>query len=114
VKKSEVFAGERMYQEEIQKALKGEKFFIFGLSGEKEYLPPINEKEFKYYLGVYKKIKHFGLPHGKGWIFEQSWYLDFYIEFHEAYKETLDAIKYDAIERENRKLKADKGKKCQR
>ena len=113
-RKSQILAGDRMYQEEIKKALAGEKYFIFGLKGEKQYLEPVTNEEFRYYHGVYKRMKYFGLPHEGGWYHQQSWYLDFYIEFHEAYEDTLEAIKHEAIEREHRKLKSQKGKSCQR
>ena len=79
-------------QREIKKAISGQSFFYNDEDGQKVLCEAITNQEMKYYLDIWSNFHHFGLPHGKGWIAERQWLLNFIKIFEKVFKEVQDFV----------------------
>lgn len=63
---------------DIRKALDGKEFMYFDPTGGKgKTVSGMNEADRNSYYVIFDRFKKFGLPHGKGWIHELPWVIDF-------------------------------------
>lgn len=84
---------------EIQKAIRGESFFYNDEdTGKPVYCEPVTANEFTYYYKIWENYNSFGLPHGKGWISERGWLLEFLKIFSNVHTICLN-IKDDKLRR---------------
>ncbi len=63
---------------QMKNALNGDSFFYFPV-GEKRAVKVggVSSAEFVHYMSIFNNSENFGLPHGRGWIHELPWVLDF-------------------------------------
>lgn len=64
-------------QGQLENALNGKSFFVFGANQQKQHLPRCDAGLFWYYYEIFENCENFGLPHGKGWLDEPPWLLEF-------------------------------------
>lgn len=88
-------------QREIEKALSGRPFFI----NDEETLKPIRLdgipwESFFYYYKIWENCDSFGLPHGKGWIEERQWLLEFLKVFNRA-KTQVEILVEERVAKQN-------------
>jgi hypothetical protein len=53
---------------------------------EQQYILDYKTEEFYYYYNVWENYHFFGLPHGKGWVNEPEWLIEFLKSFEKAYR----------------------------
>ena len=90
-------------QREIKKALSGEKFFYNDKKGAPVDCEECSEEVLNYYLDLYQKIKHIGMPHGAGWLDEPEWISDFYVYMAVTEKNVIAWMEHKEHERRMRK-----------
>lgn len=96
--KVEDICGFYMIQREISKAVNGQSFFINNEDTKKpEYYEPIDYTIFIYYYNLWENFHYFGLPHGKGWIDEREWLLNFLKVFENAYNVVQNFIELKGL-----------------
>jgi hypothetical protein len=72
---------------DIKKALEGEDFLYYPKEGGKGVkMRGIDEYTWSSYFTLFSNYKNFGLPHGRGWLNELPWVIDFLSIMNQTYR----------------------------
>lgn len=83
--KAENLSGVYIIQREAKRAMDGLPFFVNDADTmEAIDIEPIDMSSFLYYYKIWENYSYFGLPHGKGWLYEREWLLEFLKVFDKA------------------------------
>jgi len=71
-------SGDLMTLKQIKRALAGDAFYYFkGEGSPAVHVDGIDRETWSYYFSVFHNTEEFGLPHGRGWLDELPWVVQF-------------------------------------